>query len=1070
MNAPLPPTAADGPALDATRPWPGLASFTEATSAWFRGREAEVAELLRRIERRRLTVLFGQSGLGKTSMLQAGIVPRLRGLGLRPVTVRLDLSPDAPEPATQVLRALMGSAASPDAPADTTLWEACHRRPAVLPPGPVVLILDQFEELFTLAPGDATGRARVARFVTQLADLVENRPPEALARRLDEGADDDADDAAAAQYDFARDDCRVLISLREDWLAELEALKTAMPSVTQNRQRVAPMTGAQAMDAVRGPGGRLVDDAAAEAIVRFVAGGAELAHAQVEPALLGLILRELNDQRLAQGRDRLTADLLAGTHAAILRDFYERCLADQPAALRRFIEDELLTDSGFRENLAEERVRREFAAAGAAPGALEALVDRRLLRIEERLDRRRVELTHDVLCGVVQASREARREHEALAAADLALRQQREQAAAARAETRHARRVATLSTLLAALAVVAGGFAWVQAQRARASESAAVQARAAVDQARTESQGLLGYLLDDFQEELEPLGRLDLAVQLDRRALAYYDALPPALQNRDTRRGQALAQVRTGAALASQGHYDDATPLLAQAVAQLRRVRAEGDDGEAARVGLALGLRAQSRLLLLQARLPQAADAAAQALALVDGPASAAGASRALRVTQARALLSVGILEDYRGGYAAATVALRRSQQVAGELAARGDPVAAATQLDAVAYLMDALVALGGAGPEAEAAQVGNAALQQADALLQLRPGHATALANRALIHQHLGHLAFEQDRVADAQREQRAATDDWTALTRRDPSVARNWFNLGDAFTLLAGADMAAGQPAAAAAHQAAALAAMDHAPDAGVATGRRVSWSLQLQAVQLERGDLDGARATQQAMQGVRDGIASHPPADATQSLFADCAASVGHARLALAASNPASAGDPAFEALQRLRPRVDAGFAGAGRDAERLWECRVALDDVLARAALAAGQDAAAAQAWQAQAAPPPEVAGIAAPSVRRVRLSATVSRAFALARAGQRAAAREALADVHDLARGAAPADAQALRFQRARLAFVAALASDDSAARARGAAEALSQVDALAPEWRATTTVRTWRGYMAAARR
>ena len=46
-------------------------------------------------------------------------------------------------------------------------------------------------------------------------------------------------------------------------------------------------------------------------------------------------------------------------------------------------------------------MRKAFAAAGAAPDTLATLVDRRLLRIEERLDMRRVELTHDEQLAVV---------------------------------------------------------------------------------------------------------------------------------------------------------------------------------------------------------------------------------------------------------------------------------------------------------------------------------------------------------------------------------------------------------------------------------------------------------------------------------------------------------------------------------------------------------------------------------------------------------------------------------------------------------------------------------------------
>src|SRR5258706_8733434 len=104
---------------------------------------------------------------------------------------------------------------------------------------------------------------------------------------------------------------------------------------------------------------------------------------------------------------------MAGSREKILREFYERALADQPEGVRRFIEDEMLTESGFRESIAEERGLRGFAAAGASPDALSALVNRRLLRIEERLHLRRVELTHDVLCAVVIASRDLRHEREA---------------------------------------------------------------------------------------------------------------------------------------------------------------------------------------------------------------------------------------------------------------------------------------------------------------------------------------------------------------------------------------------------------------------------------------------------------------------------------------------------------------------------------------------------------------------------------------------------------------------------------------------------------------------------------
>src|SRR5262249_56886912 len=103
-------------------------------------------------------------------------------------------------------------------------------------------------------------------------------------------------------------------------------------------------------------GGKLVSQEVAEAIMRFVGGGSELANVEIEPSLLSLVCRELNNVRVSQGRNEISADLLAGSRETILSEFYERALADQPPGVRRVIEDELLTESGYRESLAEDRV------------------------------------------------------------------------------------------------------------------------------------------------------------------------------------------------------------------------------------------------------------------------------------------------------------------------------------------------------------------------------------------------------------------------------------------------------------------------------------------------------------------------------------------------------------------------------------------------------------------------------------------------------------------------------------------------------------------------------------------
>jgi hypothetical protein len=93
---------AAGPTVDPDQPWPGLEAFAESQSAFFFGRSAELDELFHCVRRAVATLLFGQSGLGKTSLVQAGLFPSLRRNGSLPVPVRLGFAPEAPALMAQI--------------------------------------------------------------------------------------------------------------------------------------------------------------------------------------------------------------------------------------------------------------------------------------------------------------------------------------------------------------------------------------------------------------------------------------------------------------------------------------------------------------------------------------------------------------------------------------------------------------------------------------------------------------------------------------------------------------------------------------------------------------------------------------------------------------------------------------------------------------------------------------------------------------------------------------------------------------------------------------------------------
>jgi tetratricopeptide (TPR) repeat protein len=770
MNTPR-AGAADAVTIDPENPWLGLFSYAEETRAYFHGRDEETAELARRVQRKLLTVLFGQSGLGKTSLLRAGLVPRLRGEGYCPVYVRIDYAPESPAPSEQIKQAIFRATSEAgywtrpgSAIEGESLWEFLHHRGDLLrnADGGVLmplLIFDQFEEIFTLGQADDAGRLRARQFLEDLADLVENRPPALLEQRLEQ------DDGAAEQFDFARADYRILIALREDYLAHLEGVKTIMPSITQNRMRLARMNGAQALSAVVKPGGRLVSQEVAESIVRFVAGGSELGNAEIEPSLLSLVCRELNTVRQTQGRGEISADLLAGSRDTILSEFYERALADQPAGVRRVIEDELLTESGYRESLAEERVIKALAAAGATPDTLATLVNRRLLRIEERLDMRRVELTHDVLCSVVLASRNLRQEREARDATQRQLAVQQEREAATHRALLRARMVAGVCAVLMLVAVASAAFGWIAMHRARTAEAEA-------QKSRSDAEKLVSFLIEDFYNELAPTGRLETLGKLAHMTVGYYDSLPAELATPQTDVNRAMALVREGAALQASGSVDAAYKSFGEAQSVFDKLRASGDHSEAVTYGLALTLLNEGSSIVgtsgggrgTAAELRQAAD-------LLRPLVYASSPSRRVRQAYADTLNYLTFTQPQETAVATSNEA-RKVLEGLGALDL-SDLDAASSYADAADSEARHLLSL---GRIAEAKELEQQVYELAEKILVRRPGDLHSLSDRSWAAELLGTLAQRQHDISAAEDYANKAAQAGEDEVRFNPSDLGSW------------------------------------------------------------------------------------------------------------------------------------------------------------------------------------------------------------------------------------------------------------------------------------------------------
>ena len=486
----LQPAHPPGATVNADNPWPGLLSFRESDQEYFQGRKVETEELFRLVIRERLTALFGLSGLGKSSLLQAGLFPRLRNESVFPVYIRLDFSSAQPDLPAQIKSALGREAAehhveAPPVRSGETLWEHFHREgntfwsPRNRPLTPL-LVLDQFEEIFTLGRLDPDRTAATERLIEQLADLAEGRLPAALKAWIDEHPDD------AGAFAFGRHHYKVLLSIREDFLPDLDALRARMPSVALHRLRLHRMNGEAALLVVN-QARYLIDAEVAEQVVRFVAADRRnlpLAELEVDPALLSVVCRELNNRRLQLAEPKISSVLLEGAREQVLADFYDRSVGDLPPEVRCFIEDKLLTVSGYRDSVALENA---LSIRNITRGAIDLLVERRLVRREDRGGAQRLELTHDLLVGVVRESRDSRRKREEAeqdrVALLLAQEEERQKLQRTQEEEKRARdrrelkifRIAAMVFLVLTLTAIGGGVWAVVAQRRASTASRAAE-------------------------------------------------------------------------------------------------------------------------------------------------------------------------------------------------------------------------------------------------------------------------------------------------------------------------------------------------------------------------------------------------------------------------------------------------------------------------------------------------------------------------------------------------------------------------------------------------------------------
>ena len=406
-------------------PYKGLASFedSELDALLFFGREREIAAVAANVLASRLTVLYGPSGVGKSSLLGAGVARRLRELSGAPVVVH---DAWAEDPAARLIASVHDECGELGATAGLVdaVAAAAQQR------GELHLLLDNFEE-YMLYHG--------------LEGPLSTALPELLRRpglRVN-----------------------VLLALRDDALAELDEFAGRIPELFSNLLRLDRLDREAGKAAILGPLARYSELAgetftAEDALVEAVLDEAS-SDTGVEAPYLQLVLERLWErEREAGSRELRLATLRAiGGARAVVREHVQGALdalpvAEQEAAAR--VVRQLVTPSG-RKVSHEPSDLAEYAH----------VEDAELRHLLERLGRERIvrgvngmqgaptryEIFHDVLGPPIlawQAEHQLRRER-------------------IRARRQRRRLLAIIGASLVALAVVAGVavFALVQRSDAR---------------------------------------------------------------------------------------------------------------------------------------------------------------------------------------------------------------------------------------------------------------------------------------------------------------------------------------------------------------------------------------------------------------------------------------------------------------------------------------------------------------------------------------------------------------------------------------------------------------------------
>ncbi len=458
--------------------YPGIRPFNKNEQHLFFGRTDDVERLYRLMRLEQIVVLYGKSGYGKSSLLAAGIYPKLEKeeryqyWEVRFGPYREGVSAT---PADAVCAAVQQGLPPLQSPA-ASIWQALKNRQTP-EKYRFILFFDQCEELFNYPP------AQIAEFKQQLAEALYAPIPQYVAA-VAKGLDQEAEDLLYRPFEM-----KVVWSIREDRMALLKQLEDYLPNPLRHGIRLEALNEQQAMDAVTIPSSLLHPPDGSEPFdtlpfsyapetLQTIIEELRDKNGRIDTAVLQIVCKHV-EHNIVSSRALPTSDAPAspgitvtkdnlGNLKSVFRAFYDQTIEALDVPLRpiaRSLVEDLLIKDDARMPFAEQVL---LAQPGVTISLLEKLEKSSLLRVELDGQRRKIyEIGHDTLVAPITEAADTRRLEEEKQRLEAAAEAQREEMKRVIKTRRRARMAAIGATALALFAIAAWAYAFWQEKELR---------------------------------------------------------------------------------------------------------------------------------------------------------------------------------------------------------------------------------------------------------------------------------------------------------------------------------------------------------------------------------------------------------------------------------------------------------------------------------------------------------------------------------------------------------------------------------------------------------------------------